>query len=630
MAVLVNATWDRATDRVAFKFPYDPPTIDLVKSVPGSFWDKPSMSWIGSPSALAGLQHIGVKMRVTETPARRTGLPPYIEAKLRPYQLDGAKFLTSRRGALLTFEQRVGKTPTAIAAACAMLGEYHAEVVLCIYPAGVQGEWASQLKRWANVNLRSLEGLTALTAEQIAALRAEPYLFLGCHYEIIDAHEHGLHAVLAGRRFVSIFDEVQFVQNRKIKRTRVAWGLSHADGSYKPAEADEDDHGRLPAGKCVATWGLTGTPMRNSPKNLWAILELIQAKGAGTYWQFAKRYCAAFKGDYGWVDKGSSHEEELAARLSAISLRKTRAEVAPWLPKTDRKLVTCAVPESQLKAYRKLEKTSGVEAAKAIRGGGEVGGHEEEILRALVRETSTAKIPHAVSRAYEHTQQGKIAVFAHFHETLQQLENAFDVKAGELRAKGDAVPPHFTAGGWMTPAKRRDVIAAWKACPGPSILLANSKSSGTGIDLSDAWMSLFLELEWVPADFRQVEDRIVAVHESKRTVPPLLEYLLVRNTIDEAMGRALVSKQRVIQRVVGKDVEGGQMISALNDGGLVASTAFGLADTSDSTVRAALESIAAMFLDETDDGIKLDPYATAGTFEDSWDDDDKPEESEED
>jgi hypothetical protein len=330
------------------------------------------------------------------------------------------------------------------------------------------------------------------------------------------------------------------------------------------------------------------------------------------------------------VDKGSSNEEELALRLAAISYRKTRAEVAPWLPKTDRKLVVCAVPESKLKEYRKLERTLGASAAKGLGESEDIGGSQEEAVRELVKATSLAKIPHALERVHQHTQQGKVLVFAHFHETLKQLDEAFDTYAASRAEKGEVVPPHFTAGGWVTPAKRRELIDAWKQCPGPSILLANTKSSGTGIDLSDAWVAVFLELEWVPADFRQAEDRIVAVHDSRRTVPPLLEYLLVRDTIDEAMGRAMVGKMRIIQRVVGKDAEGSALTGALNDGGLVQATAFGLSDTSDTAVRAALDSLRAKLMGETEPSAEVDNYATAGVFEDSWDEDETTQDDSED
>jgi hypothetical protein len=68
----------------------------------------------------------------------------------------------------------------------------------------------------------------------------------------------------------------------------------------------------------------------------------------------------------------------------------------------------------------------------------------------------------------------------------------------------------------------------------------------------------------------------------------------------------------------------------LNDGGLVQATAFGLSDTSDTAVRAALDSLRAKLMGETEPSAEVDNYATAGVFEDSWDEDETTQEESED
>lgn len=156
------------------------------------------------------------------------------------------------------------------------------------------------------------------------------------------------------------------------------------------------------------------------------------------------------------------------------------------------------------------------------------------------------------------------------------------------------------------PAKRKETVDKWRACPGPAILLVNTLSSGVGIDLSDADGAVFLELAWVPADFLQAEDRIQDVHQGKRTTPPWYEYLIVRETIDEAMAGALLKKIRSIDKVVGGTVESGQVASTLRGSEIVGASRLGLPSTDAETVQAALLAVRDKWLSGSGDAPKVD------------------------
>ncbi len=825
MSAFVRAHQD-ASGWVTLRFPYDLDTLAVLKSIPGSRWDKAEKVWRVSGHGWAILKH-QLKHELVITSERRAPLPEQLASRLRPYQIAGAEHLVRSAGAFLTMDPRTGKTPTAITALCALFAIRAIRRAVVFYPAGVMGEWVRQLREWANIPLYVLEGHAALDVQEIARLRAEPYLIVGCHYEILRERGPDLQAIFGGLssdNFAVVFDEIQQAKNRKSGRYTVASELTKLD-------------------TCVARWGLSGTPMRNRPRDLFAPFDLILPGSMGGYWTFAKRYCnppeapiwmgdysfrplgdvkvgdevigwsfgrpdtrtvkkgsldsrrrlcrsrvvavnrriaslvtvhfesgrtirctpdhewladnhhsglaylpakvgrkiihvvdttlpvtlpehlwlagwvagmydgeghgnmisqsseanpatwarldyaltvlgiphvmhkdrphkagsgaggvsiaggrdgflkfvrtvcparqnngwdralltgrfrkpdrivsiepagegevismttttgnyvawgygskncGAYQGEFGWVDKDTTNAEELAARVATVSFRVTRAQVAPWLPKSDRNVIVCNLDKTQAKRYRALERSYAPQVKRAISDADPTGA-DRDALRALCAATSEAKIPATVERAlfHAHDRQVKVLIFGHHHETLDGLLQAFTERYAGVNDAGEAksLPPIFFATGKLPPAKRMPIIDEWRAHQGPAILIASSLASGTGIDLSDADAAIFIELEWVPSDFRQAEDRIQDVHLGKRTTPPIYEYMIVKNTVDEAMAAALLNKIRSIEQVIGHDAESTNLSATLRSSGVVSATNLALPNTDKETVQAAL------------------------------------------
>ncbi|MGB7456094.1 MAG: hypothetical protein WBM51_10465, partial [Pseudolabrys sp.] len=72
---------------------------------------------------------------------------------------------------------------------------------------------------------------------------------------------------------------------------------------------------------------LTGTPLTNRPGDLFNHLRCVGHPAARSFLSFAKRYCDAYKNDYGWVTTGASNLEELNL------LRRKKDEVLDLPPK---------------------------------------------------------------------------------------------------------------------------------------------------------------------------------------------------------------------------------------------------------------------------------------------------------
>ena len=89
---------------------------------------------------------------------------------------------------------------------------------------------------------------------------------------------------------------------------------------------------------------LSGTPLENSPDDLWSIFDFLQPGMLGSAAAFRKRY-------------GSSAAEtpelrhELACRISPFVLRRTKKEVAQDLPERTEKIVYCEFSDEQRALY---------------------------------------------------------------------------------------------------------------------------------------------------------------------------------------------------------------------------------------------------------------------------------------
>ena len=78
---------------------------------------------------------------------------------------------------------------------------------------------------------------------------------------------------------------------------------------------------------------LTGTPLTNRPRDLFNLLRCVGHPAARSFLSFAKRYCDAYKNDYGWVTTGASNLEELNLLMKEVMLRRKKDEVLDLPPK---------------------------------------------------------------------------------------------------------------------------------------------------------------------------------------------------------------------------------------------------------------------------------------------------------
>lgn len=136
-----------------------------------------------------------------------------------------------------------------------------------------------------------------------------------------------------------IFDECHRAQNPSAKRTRAAWAV-----------ADRCDH-RI---------GLTGTPIQDTPEDLYSVLHMLFPEEYPTKTAFVERYLEIDWGFFGEREIKGLHPDrrtEFLSNFDALSRRLTKEIVLPFLPPKVREIRWVTLPPALRKTYDSMEKT---------------------------------------------------------------------------------------------------------------------------------------------------------------------------------------------------------------------------------------------------------------------------------
>lgn len=82
---------------------------------------------------------------------------------------------------------------------------------------------------------------------------------------------------------------------------------------------------------------------------------------------------------------------------------------------------------------------------------------------------------------------------------------------------------------------------------GVRVLCANLVAGGVGINLTAASQVVFLDLDWVPANHWQAEDRAYRIGQTRSVT---VHYLVAENTMDTFVQQVLATKSALIEAVV--------------------------------------------------------------------------------
>lgn len=525
---------------------------DIPKAA-GFRWDPARKRWwTGEPSIAARLARYADETAASHLTAARAAIaasrasaadldvPAPDGLSYRPFQLAGIAYAVARPAALIGDEMGLGKTIQAIGVINA---DPSIRAVLVLCPATPRLNWERELERWL---------VRPLSVAIATANRWPDTDVVIVNYDIADRLRDHLRARTWD---LVIADEAHYLKNPKAQRTRAVLGHD-----ARPSKGDPGDPG-IRARRKLA---LTGTPAVNRPIELWTILHWLDPERWRNMFAYAQRYCGAYQSRFGWDFSGASHLDELQDRLrSTVMVRRLKRDVLAELPAKTRQII--AVPangandvvQAESAAYaehedRLNELRAQAELAKA--------GDDEDAYRLAVErlrtatraafadlsrrrhETAMAKVPVVVAHIRDALEGGspKIVVFAHHH----------DVVAALAEALGEYQPVVLT--GETAMADRQASVDRFQSDPACRVFIGSITAAGVAITLTASSHVVFAELDWVPGNMSQAEDR---VHRIGQTEPVLVQHVVLDGSLDARMARVLLAKQEVLDRALDRSTD---------------------------------------------------------------------------
>lgn len=444
-----------------------------------------------------------------------------------PFQRAGIAFALARRGVLFGDEMGLGKTVQLIGW---INNEPEIDSALIVCPKSLVINWTRELRRWLCRDLSV--GTHPAQNTKILVLSYED----AKKYKEQIAHSWGLVAL----------DEAQYVKNSRSQRSKCCREL-------------------MALGNRRAT--LTGTPIPNRPIELWPLLQMTDPQGwdpeGKGFWRFASRYAGAVKDKFGWDMSGATNLPELQQQLrSTCMVRRLKKDVLTELPAKRRQVVELpatgatgairAEREAWDRVEARLEEARvRVELARASDDPEEFASAVKSLNKATVvafeeiakqrHATAVAKIPHVLEHArlaLEDDADAKIIIFAHHHDVIDSIRSGLS----EFGVVG--------IDGRNSAEERQAAVDRFQKDVSIRVFVGGIHAAGVGLTLTASAHVLFAELDWVPGNMCQAEDR---AHRIGQAESVLVQLLVLEGSIDARMAAVLVEKMAIADQ--GLDAE---------------------------------------------------------------------------
>jgi len=284
------------------------------------------------------------------------------------------------------------------------------------------------------------------------------------------------------------------------------------------------------AGVIPHIMALSGTPMENTPAELFNILEILKPTIYRNRMHFYERYCNPEKTGFGVKYRGVSFAHELHRMLiDTVMFRRKKAQILRDMPGVQGSVIPFKVDLKEYYSYMdEIKKDSDLSNKLSA------GNYFEKALQKayeLKREPSIEFIKEELEK------KQKIVVFCWHKKTIKDLMDEF----GDMAVKIDGSTPSH---------KREDIKNEFITNQDKRLFIGNIISAGTGLDglQTVADTVIFMELTWKHTKVDQAIDRLSRIGFWKDTI--FVYYLVAMGTREETLAELIDSKRRVFNKVV--------------------------------------------------------------------------------
>ena len=483
-----------------------------------------------------------------------------VESGLYPHQRALVDLAARQKKLLLGDDMGLGKTVQMIAT----VREYELRNAsdpgpkLIVCSNSVKGVWAREIRTWlGNGEPHQIIDATTMPArirQLEAIIEADGWAIV--NWEFLRTKRDKVKLKSGARKTVEslkvpllgetkwravLADEVHRAKNRKASQSR---GLHRVQGDLMI--------------------GASGTPLMNSPDELWSVLHWLYPKEYTSYWRFFNDYVQYTEGYFGKIITGVKNPDALRFELKHRLVRRTKDLLD--LPDKTRVYVPVQLSSKQRKLYREAETKLWLEVEKAAKEGDEsaiklaqaassggkamyriMNGASRTVRLRQILETPALLEGEDISAKLDACQEIILDNSTTQHVVFTEFVATAGILAERLKAKGLTVETYT---GETEEHVRTDLQDRFQAGE-IDVLVGTTGAMREGITLTAASTEHFISRHWTPAINEQCEDRCHRVGQKN----PLTIYIyLAEDSVDtdkvEPTNRL---KEFIVESVIKKD-----------------------------------------------------------------------------
>lgn len=528
--------------------------------------------------------------------------------KIKEHQKEAVKFLLSRKKCILADDMGAGKSLELSVAA--IEGNFDSVLIIC--PASLKTNWKKELSWYVperdisiiestqSMNKKELEkflgyavGKSGLTLKELQDEAKDKgkwidNRFVIINYDILDEF-YKIPRTYSKENLALSLSQSPMLQYIKDKKALIIIDEAHRLSNntsirYKVIK------NLIKLGNPNSIYLATGTPITNNPQNLYCILQLINDPITDDWQYYMDRYCGAMKipakGEKAkwteeflkmknrefksrginrvvssWYDLNSKEKEdvndyikgharmitiangatnldELKLKISDIYLRRTKEDLNEGLPGKTVHEVFYDFDMRQMMEYKRL--WDEYEAAQfELDPNKEI--NKDLLEGAIYRKyCSNEMVANTIKMTDDFISKGdKVVIATCYDEELNKLKEYYGSRCVVYNGKMNA--------------KQKDAAQkAFMENPNIMVFIGQIIAAGVGLTLISSHVMIFNNLDFVPGNCRQMEDRIYRIGQQK---PVNIYYQMFRGTQYERIWNTVMRKELIINQVIKKEDE---------------------------------------------------------------------------
>jgi SWI/SNF-related matrix-associated actin-dependent regulator 1 of chromatin subfamily A len=312
-------------------------------------------------------------------------------------------------------------------------------------------------------------------------------------------------------------------------------------------------------------YALSGTPILNRPKELIAQLDFLdRLETLGGFWTFAKRYCSAFEGPFGWDFSGASNLDELHENMKKTCfIRRKKEDVLEELPPKQR--IFLPVELSNLKEYEnasknfrnwmKMNMMNELEYYEELKNTTLLTDSQRKMIAAVkvtqkLNKTLAAEALVKIEKLKQVVARGKLLKVYEFIDNFLLYDEKLLIFAkhkeiyDKLIDKYKDISVHIIGG--MTSKQKDKSVEEFQNNPNVKLFIGALDAAGVGLNLTQSSTVAFVELGWTSAIHDQAEDR---AHRIGQKDFVKCYYFYTEKTIDEQILELIEKKRNITANI---------------------------------------------------------------------------------